>query len=114
KAGVYSILPEDTGTLGGLFCGGTLPPFYSHVLGVEALLPDGSYVRYGGKLMKNAAGYPLTRLFAGSQGTLGLITQLTFKVFARKLSPIKPRPFYKAEITEIWSRFTRTLGGGLV
>jgi len=84
------------------------------VLGVEALLTDGSYVRYGGKLMKNAAGYPLTRLFAGSQGTLGLVTQLSFKVFARKLSPVKPLPFHKAATNELWSRFTRTLGGGLV
>ncbi len=114
KAGVYTILPEDKGTLGGLFCGGTLPPFYSHVLGVEALLPDGSYVRYGGKLMKNAAGYPLTRLFAGSQGTLGLVTQLTFKVFARKQPTVKPHPFHKAEITDFWALFTRALGGGLV
>ncbi len=110
KACVYSRLPDAKGTLGGLFCGGTLPSFYSQVLGVEALLRDGSYVRYGGKLMKNAAGYPLTRLFAGSQGTFGLVTQLTFKIFASKQPPTKPLPFCKAETNEIWSRLTRTLG----
>ncbi len=104
KAGVYSLLPNQPGTLGGLFCAGVLPEFYAHVTGLEVLLKDGSYLRYGGKLTKNAAGYPLTRLWAGSQGTLGLVTQLTFKVFATKLSPVKPRPFMLAPGNEVWAR----------
>lgn len=111
KAGVYSILPPDGGTLGGLFCGGTLPDFYAHVVGIEALLLDGSYVRYGGKLMKNAAGYPLTRLLAGSQGTLGLVTQLTFKVFAKPQKLPSTYSFKKAHSNEIWSRLCRELTG---
>ncbi len=90
RAGVYSLLPAGTGSVGGAFCSGKFPVFYGHVIGVEALLPDGSYVRYGGKLMKNAAGYPLTRLFAGSQGCLGLVTQLTFKIFAAPQRTPKP------------------------
>lgn len=111
KAGVYSLLPSGKGTLGGLFCAGVLPAFYAHVVGIEVLLPDGSYVRYGGKLMKNAAGYPLTRLFAGSQGTLGLVTQLTFKVFAHKPKLIRPYPFSKAPIHELWVRFYQEFTG---
>ena len=104
KAGVHSLLPVQKGTLGGLFCAGNLPEFYAHVTGIEALLKDGSYVRYGGKLTKNAAGYPLVRLWAGSQGTLGLVTQLTFKVFATAPKPLKPGPFKLAPGNEIWAR----------
>ncbi len=104
KAGVHSILPVQKGTLGGVFCSGILPQFYAHVTGIEALLPDGSYVRYGGKLTKNAAGYPLVRLWAGSQGTLGLVTQLTFKVFANAQKPPKPGVFELAPGNEVWAR----------
>lgn len=80
---VYAALPGGKGTLGGAFSSGAYPQFTAHVLGLEALLPDGSLVRYGGKLMKNAAGYHLSRLFAGARGTLGIVTQLTFKIFAK-------------------------------
>ncbi len=92
KAGVYSVLPAHKGTLGGAFCSGQFPAFYAHVTGIEALLPDGSYIRYGGKLMKNSAGYHLTRLMSGAQGTLGLVTQLTFKVFAQPVKILSPQP----------------------
>ena len=80
--GVFHTLPAELGTLGGAFSSGQFPHFYTQVTGLEALLPDGSYVRYGGKLTKNAAGYNLIRLFAGAQGKFGLVTQLTFKIFA--------------------------------
>ena len=109
KAKVYSVLPRTKGTLGGAFCGGNLPDFYAHVLGIEALLPDGSCVHYGGKLMKNSAGYHLTRLFAGSQGTLGLVTQLTFKVFARPVEPLTLRPFKSAKENILWKRMREGL-----
>lgn len=103
RENVYSILPEKgNGTLGGAFASGCLPGFYPHVLGVEALLPDGSYVRYGGKLMKNAAGYNLARLFAGSQGTLGLVTQLTFKIFAKPVPKAPELPFQPAPANALW------------
>lgn len=81
---VFCALPAGESTLGGAFSSGGCSYFYAHVLGIKALLPDGSAVRYGGKLMKNAAGYNLTRLFAGAQGTLGIVTELTFKIFASK------------------------------
>ena len=102
KAGVFCALPKGRGTLGGAFASGCMPDFYPYVLGLEALLPDGSYVRYGGKLMKNAAGYHLTRLFAGSQGTLGLVTQLTFKIFAQPVALVHNRPFRPGHITPLW------------
>ena len=72
-------------TLGEAFCSGRCREFYNEVLGLEALLHDGTFVRYGGKFMKNAAGYPLTRLFAGAQNCFGFVTQLTFKIYAGKV-----------------------------
>ena len=104
KAGIYSILPDGKGTLGGAFCSGKFPEFYAHVIGIEALLPDGSCVHYGGKLMKNAAGYHLTRLLAGSQGTLGLVTQLTFRVFAHPQTVLKAKPVQQKSSNFLWKR----------
>jgi glycolate oxidase len=57
------------------------------VLGLEVVLADGSVVRTGRRTIKGVAGYDLTRLFVGSEGTLGLITQATLR-----LRPAPPPP----------------------
>ena len=51
------------------------------VLGLEAVLADGSIVRTGGRARKSSTGYDLTRLLIGSEGTLGVITSLTLKLY---------------------------------
>lgn len=50
------------------------------VLGVTVALADGTLARSGGKVVKNVAGYDLPKLFTGSFGTLGVITQATFRL----------------------------------
>lgn len=52
-----------------------------NVLNVTAVMADGSIVKTGSRARKSAAGYDLTRLLVGSEGTLGIITELTVRLF---------------------------------
>jgi FAD/FMN-containing dehydrogenase len=81
--------PPDDGraTLGGVIATGLGGPHSfgfgwprSFVIGMRVLLADGRSIKAGGNVVKNVAGYDLCKLFTGSYGTLGLITELTFKL----------------------------------
>ncbi|AGC49359.1 FAD linked oxidase [Myxococcus stipitatus DSM 14675] len=72
------------------------------VLGLEVVLADGSVVRTGGRTVKNVAGYDLTRLFVGSEGTLGVITEATLK--------LRPKP---PRATTLVATFPTLSGAGL-
>ncbi len=81
--------PPDDGraTIGGVVATGLSgPQRYGYgaprnfVIGMSVVLADGKLVKAGGRVVKNVAGYDLCKLFTGSYGTLGLITELTFKL----------------------------------
>ena len=51
-----------------------------HVIGMRIVYPEGKIIRTGGKVVKNVAGYDMNKLFIGSMGTLGVITEITLKL----------------------------------
>ncbi len=69
-------IAECSGGLRGLKYGTTK----DYVIGLEAVLASGEVIRTGGKLMKDVAGYDLTKLLVGSEGTLAIVTEATLKL----------------------------------
>lgn len=51
-----------------------------YVLGLEAVLPDGTIIKTGGKFVKQSAGYDISHLMTGSEGTLGVITRVNLQL----------------------------------
>lgn len=77
-------------TLGGMVAAGlsgptrdTLGSLRDHVLGMRIMNGEGQVLRFGGEVMKNVAGFDVSRLMAGSLGTLGLILEVSLKVMPR-------------------------------
>jgi glycolate oxidase FAD binding subunit len=88
RLGVDSLWP-DRATLGGILAtnDGAGPlraafgPLRDHLIGITVALTDGTLARSGGKVVKNVAGFDLPKLFTGALGTLGVITEATFRLY---------------------------------
>jgi glycolate oxidase FAD binding subunit len=81
---------EDGATLGGMVAAGLSGPrrpwsgsVRDYVLGTRVITGHGKHLRFGGEVMKNVAGYDLSRLMAGSFGCLGLLTEVSLKVLPK-------------------------------
>lgn len=80
----------DGATVGGMIACGLSGPrrpwsgsVRDFVLGTRVITGQGKLLRFGGEVMKNVAGYDLSRLMAGSYGSLGLITEVSLKVLPK-------------------------------
>ncbi len=88
---VYPVFPGELGsTLGGNVAtnaGGMRAVKYGvtrhQVLGIEFALMGGALMKSGGKFVKSSSGYDLTQLLIGSEGTLGVVTKVTVRIYPR-------------------------------
>lgn len=102
--------PPDPSSRGSCFLGGNLAESAGgpravkygvtkeYVLNIQLVLPTGEIIWTGANVLKNSTGYNLTQLIVGSEGTLGVITKIVFKLLPHpKKNVVMLIPFFSAE-----------------
>ena len=100
---------EGKATVGGILatnssgpCRLLYGPARDWVLGMRVILPNGDRIRCGGKVIKNVSGYDMNKLFIGSLGTLGIITEASFKLL--------PRPAVRGSVAAVFAELGQAAG----
>ena len=93
KENLFLPFAPGKGSLGGEFCSKNSPELKDYVTALDVILPDGTFIQYGGKYVKNTAGYDLAALFSGSRGAYGIVTSLTIRLLPFKPKTAKPAAF---------------------
>jgi len=79
----YTDNPDQT--IGSLYATSG-PEFSDSVLGVQIINGKGELLNFGGQVMKNVAGYDVSRLLVGSMGRLAIVTQISLKILPKKIA----------------------------
>ena len=80
-----------------------------HVLGVRIINGKAEHLRFGGEVMKNVAGYDVSRLMAGAMGTLGIVTEVTLKVAPKPEATVTVRrPLDASDGLRVMNELCRT------
>ena len=85
-------------TIGALYASSG-PEFSDSVLGVQIVNGKGELMNFGGQVMKNVAGYDVSKLLVGSMGRLALVTQISLKILPQRIAKqfqLKPPSKHKA------------------
>ena len=84
--------------------------FSDSILGVQFINGKGELLNFGGQVMKNVAGYDVSKLLVGSMGRLALVTQISLKILPKKIAKqYQLRPPPKQKVSEINLNFESKL-----
>ena len=104
----HDVGSHDVSTIGGMVASNShghhglkYGPIKNWILGLEVVLPTGKVIRVGSRVLRSNCGYNLTQLFIGSEGTLGIITEVTLNVI--------PLPPYKASVASFFNSVREAL-----
>jgi glycolate oxidase FAD binding subunit len=109
---------DGKGTIGGAIAAGLNGPrrpwggaCRDQLLGIKLLDGQGRILNFGGQVMKNVAGYDLSRLMAGAMGTLGILLEVSIKVLPKP--PVEHTLCFSAEPQTAWSLLHKMLIEGV-
>ena len=84
-----------------------------YLLGLEVVLPSGEVIRTGGKALKNVSGYDLTRLMCGSEGTLGILTEIILRLVPSAPAKATLQAIY-TDLDDAATTVSAIIGSGIV